>query len=89
MPEIIRTAASTSGDLFWGDCDIGGYNFSHTIEQTLTGSGSSNSPDVNVSHDDTNISSDNDNMESYGIALPQKHLAKRMSNLSVDWFDEF
>ena len=69
MPEIIRTAASTSGDLFWGDCDIGGYNSYHIIEQTLTGSGSSNLFDVNVTHDDTNISSDNDNIESYNITI--------------------
>ena len=79
-----QTSASMSGDLFWGDCDIGGYDSSHTSEQTITVCVSSNFFDVNVTHDYTDISSNNDNMESYNITLAYKNLAKIMSNLSVN-----
>ena len=58
-----------SGDLFWGDYDIEGYDSSHTSEQTLTGSGSSNSLDTNVNNDDTNISCDNNNMKRYDMKI--------------------
>ena len=67
-----QTAASMSGDLFWGDCDSGGYDSSHTRDQTLTDNNSSNLLDVSVTRDDTNISSNNDNMEYYDITLSQK-----------------
>ena len=82
-----RTAASMSGNQFWADCEIGGYESSITSQSSLSDMDSNGLLNGTLTHEDQNIiSADKDNLD---ITVSQKDIIKRMSNLSVNCLDEF